>query len=815
MEETALIKRKLTFITTVIEGRKSFLKLQIKKRNLGSILDSISPQMNMDMSLDFTNTNSKIHLTNQSNVFTKLSKFNNDISNNEFSSTVSGSISINPNNTNDFLTNKKVKQKNAYSKKENDDIEIISREKMEILLQKYENDYRHFYIYLYCLLFLLLFCEFIIIYMRNNINNSGKKFIINYLYFSQLKIDIYSNSLNILYLCNELTDDNNIKELTTLILYNKVNSILVHYSKYMDNLKEISKYSQMNKYFTKLYEDLSIYIIKDDWKIKTRKTNIIEEINILQYLINLLTSNELKYNETECRLKKMFYNEKFLNDIYREELLKNEGGPTNEEQLLFYVLYNIIQNYKPKFEELTNEIIQLLMNHINLYTYFFITLLNSFLIMLMIPIIILYIKMYLIDKVEIKIILSHLYIIETNHFFFEKQIQFFRELIYEFTDNQIELFENAKKGRIKEPIPHKKLSNKYLNEISSFTIESPLTNFSRKPLKTQKFQKINFTEQISKIKKPNLMPKTLIIGIIVISIFISFLILLLIINILTSIKERKNFIYSIILSLNYMERLPKAIELMLYTHLSIIVGNSSIISGKSLNSYKGNNNKYLNYYKYDLDYEKASQIQSLSDSYFSNLFLENIVIKQYIDKFISKPLNSLSYIKEWQIKFTTKNYYCLYSSLGEIIFKNEKYDNIFDFFDNVNNNVEICNFANDKINEYGIEVEYDYFYQEITNLYQDFYFMDNKDDLKNKMLNDRDKNRMISNIQIPLRFASNSFGYWFLIDLINLMNSNIKLHQKYFIVILVISFIMIIVVYFILKINYDMKMLILFFSKLF
>ena len=128
--------------------------------------------------------------------------------------------------------------------------------------------------------------------------------------------------------------------------------------------------------------------------------------------MNLLTSNELKYNETECRLKKMFYNEKFLNDIYREELLKNEGGPTNEEQLLFYVLYNIIQNYKPKFEELTNEIIQLLMNHINLYTYFFITLLNSFLIMLMIPIIILYIKMYLIDKVEIKIILSHLYIIE-------------------------------------------------------------------------------------------------------------------------------------------------------------------------------------------------------------------------------------------------------------------------------------------------------------------------------------------------------------------------------------------------------------------
>ena len=820
LEETALIKRKLTFITTVIEGRKSFLKMQIKKRNLGSILDTISPQMNMDMTLDLTNnSNSKVHLTNQSTFFHKLSKFNNDISNHELSSTLTGNISISHNNTNDFIKNKKVKKKKLNNKKENDDIEIISGEKMELLLEKYENDYNFFFRCLYCLFLLLFIFEFVVIYIRYSLNKTGKQFIISELYFSHLKIDIYSNSLNILYFCNELTDDENVKELTSLILINKVNSILVHYSKYMDNLKKISKYSKMNQYFKKLYEDLTIYIIEDDWKIKTRTSNIIEEINIFQYSINILISNEVKYNEIECRLKKMFFNEAFLNNIYREEFYKNESGPSNEEQLLFYVLYNIIQNFKPKFEDLTNEMIQILINQINSFTYVLVMLLDLLLIMLMIPIIILYIKMYQIDKIEIKIILSHLYIIEPNHFFFEKQIQFFRELIYEFTDTQIELFENAKKGRFKEPTPIKKLSNKNLilsqNEISSSSIESPLTNFSRKPLKTNKLQQINFNEQLSKFKKPNLMPKTLIIGIIVLLLFISLLVLLLFINILISTKERKDFIYSIILSLNYMERLPKAIELMLYTHLSIIVGNSSIISGKSLDSYKGNNNKFLNYYQYDLDYEKASQIQSLSDSYFSNLFLENIVIKQSIDKFIAKPLDSLSYIKEWQIKFTTKNYFCLYSSLGEIIFKNKKYDTILDFFTDINYSVDICNFANNKINEYGIETEYDYFYQEITNLYKDFYLMENKDDLKIKLLNDPDKNRMINNIQIPFRFASNSFGYWFLNDLLNLMNYHILLHEKYFILILVISFIMIIVVYFIQKINYEMKMLILFFSKLF
>ena len=111
LEETALIKRKLTFITTIIEGRKSFLKMQIKKRNLGSILDTISPQMSMDMTLNITHSNSKTPLTKQSNIFNKLSKFNNDISNHDVPSTLSGNLSFIPNNTNDFIKKKNKKEK--------------------------------------------------------------------------------------------------------------------------------------------------------------------------------------------------------------------------------------------------------------------------------------------------------------------------------------------------------------------------------------------------------------------------------------------------------------------------------------------------------------------------------------------------------------------------------------------------------------------------------------------------------------------------------------------------------------------------------
>ena len=90
---------------------QSFLKMQIKKRNLGSILDTISPQMSMDMTLNITHSNSKTPLTKQSSIFNKLSKFNNEISNHDVPSTLSGNISFIPNNINNFIKKKKTKKK--------------------------------------------------------------------------------------------------------------------------------------------------------------------------------------------------------------------------------------------------------------------------------------------------------------------------------------------------------------------------------------------------------------------------------------------------------------------------------------------------------------------------------------------------------------------------------------------------------------------------------------------------------------------------------------------------------------------------------
>ena len=818
-KDTALIKKKLSFITTVIKERKSVLKLQIKKRNLGSILDTMNSQFNLNMN----NSNSKTPLTKTGSIFQENSK------NNLTSFDISSSLNANINeiqekthkNNNKNLSNgsKKIKNNKKNLKYNNEETELITGEKMEIMLEQLENSYHFLYILFYCLIFPLLILEIIVIYLRNNLSIKGTKFIINNVYFGLLKIDIYTNSLNALYFCDQITNDKNIKDLISKHLYDNVNSILIHYSNFMKSLEEINKYSEMNNFFVKLYEELDFINVEEDWELRTRKSSIIEEINIFQYSINTLLSSANNYDDYECRLKEIFFNENFLNLTLREAFYKREGVPSKEEEIFFYCLYNIIQKYKPKLEDLINEMIKIEINFINSFTYTFVIIINIIIIFLLISIMIVFIKMYLICKKEVKIILTHLYITDPYDVFFEQQILLFKEIIFEFSDCQIELYENLKKGKIEEPPPKRKISTKNVminsNDINSFHVESPITNLSRKPLKMNKFQQIDLIQNNPIIPKNILSPKSLMIGTIFIILFIFLIILLLIINIISSIIFKENLILSIILCLNFMERLPRTIELMLYTHLSIIVGNSSIISGLDLNSYKGNNQKYLNYYHYDLDYERASQIESLSDSYYSNLFLENIVIKENIDKFMAKPLKTLSNIKDWQIKFNIKEYFCLYASLGDVIFEQENYDNILNFFKEVNNNVNLCYLANDKINEYGIETEYDYFYQEITNLYKDFYQMENNEDLKIEILNNQDKNRMIKNIEIPFRYVSDTFGHWFIIDLKNLMKSNSNLHKAYFTIIIILSLVMIIVIYLIQNVNYEMKVLLLFFLKLF
>ena len=834
--ETENIKKKLSLNPSKKE-RKSIIRLELQ-RNFDNILQ---PQ-----NTEFSLSNTKIVTKNSQSSLMKKYSGNKNLEYNSFDVNSSSgdykknNSNINLNNSNNTFTptkknyKKKIINKKSIKDNDNEENEIITGEKMELLIEDIHHKHEIFKIFLLCFFICLFILELITIHLRKKIKDKGNNFLKNNIYFQMLKNDIYITSLSLLYLCEEITYDENIrKTITYPVLDNKI-SILNHYSKVMKYLGTLNIYSEMTNFFTILYEEINFDIIKEDWSVYTRKSGLIEEINIFQYSISSLVSKINEGEKNECRLTRMFFNQNFLNKTLRQQFYVKEGSPSEEENIFFYVLYNIIQNYKPKFQQLSNEMNRILINFINSFTYYYVIAINLVLMLLLIIILILYIHMLLLDKKEMKVILNHLYVLDSNQFNFENKVLLFKDLIVEFTEKKINLFERAKLGKFFKYYSTSNLNKtKSKNKESSFKIamlknnnssldimsqETPHTNLSRKPINGNK-NKENENQENQEIiheSKPNLLPKTIMLGYIFISLFVLILLLLLGINIFSSIKSRLNFIKSIILCLNFLERLPRAIELMLYSHLSVIAGNPKLIKGNGLEYYKTIIDEYLNYYNYELEYERASQIESLSDSYYSNIFLENILIKVNIDKFIAHPINALNHIKDWAIKFNTFQYFCLFASLGQEIYTKHKYKSIQDFYKYVNFFVEECYKGNSIINEYGLETEYNYFYQELTNLYKDYYVDYLNENSKAKFLNNEDKSRIVKDILIPFGFAYNTFAYWMKNDLKQYMLDIGKINDYYLEIIFITSLTMFVVIYIVIQnMNDETKTLLLFFSKLF
>ena len=832
--ETQNLKKKLSI--SPHKERKSALRIELH-RNFGNILNSVGTErQNSEVSL---NNKTPLHKGSQISLFRKLS---NNFSSFDINSSITNESKNNFSNNNLIHNNSSSKRnKRKYVPKKtikdsnNEEIEILTGEKMESLLDQIHFTYSVLKFILLIFFIILFVIEVISFNLRINIKNKGNDLLINNIYFQMLKTDIYIHSLSLIYFCDEIIDDEESKKIITEPLFEKQNSILIHYSKVMQYLGKLNIYKEMTNFISILYEEISFEIIKDDWTVYTRKSGLIEEINIYQYSISSFLGN-IKIDKMECRLKEIFFNENYMNESKRKTIYKNEGSPSEEEELFFYSLYNIIQNYKPKFEKLSNEMNQNLIDFINEFTSYHIILINVILMIVLLIIISIYIKMLLLDTKEMKVILNHLYVIDPNQYAFEQQILLFKNIILEFNEKQINLFEKAKLGKLFISSSTNSIKIKPRNKESSVKLQSniknnnsstldmiaqetPHTNLSRKPMNPHNNNNNNDNnenhESIHEVKA-NLLPKTIKLGFIFISIFVLILLFLLGFNIYISLILKKNFIRATILSLNFLDRLPRAIELLLYTHLSIIAGNPYLIKGNGLEYYKTQIDEYLNYYNYVLDYERASQIESLSDSYYSNLFLENILIKKNIDEFISHPLNILSNIKDWQNKFNYYQYFCLYSALGQEIYLETSHINIKSFFQQINVYVNQCYNANNIINEYGLETEFNYLYQELTNLYKDFCFEEKSDEIKIKMLNNEDKTRIVKDIVIQFKFVFDTFSYWFKHDLKHFMSYIGNLNNYFLGMIIIISLIMFVVIYIIIQnMNDETKRLLLFFSKLF
>ena len=127
-----------------------------------------------------------------------------------------------------------------------------------------------------------------------------------------------------------------------------------------------------------------------------------------------------------------------------------------------------------------------------------------------------------------------------------------------------------------------------------------------------------------------------------------------------------------ILSINFLERIPKVIELIIYSIYSVISGNTNVINNTNIDTYE--NNDYLNFYGIKLNYENTTMIEKLRNSYYSNLLTENLLIFENIKSFLSideTKFDELRKIKRTEESFNIKNKFLLYLSYEYTNYKRE------------------------------------------------------------------------------------------------------------------------------------------------
>ena len=108
--------------------------------------------------------------------------------------------------------------------------------------------------------------------------------------------------------CEELSYDEKINDLISIIIYETSNELLQHYSEIMNYQKILSKYEVMRPFLEILYSEDNFYVLQDDFKFSIRNNILLEEINLLSFHYRNQYLEMYKTENFKCRLSSIFFN---------------------------------------------------------------------------------------------------------------------------------------------------------------------------------------------------------------------------------------------------------------------------------------------------------------------------------------------------------------------------------------------------------------------------------------------------------------------------------------------------------------------------
>ena len=492
-------------------------------------------------------------------------------------------------------------------------------------------------------------------------------------------------------------------------------------------------------------------------------------------------------------------------------------NPTIQEELYIYMTENMFDNYKSPFDSIIKESTNILLDYYKNY-YIFVVIFCLFLYLFIFIHVIFVWKRLNKDKNEVYFILKNIFNSDVSNKTEEKKVEkkviYYKKLIECFNGENINKFEKIDKKydkKVKFNVEFdekknlkpekKKLKIKKLKTLKNYGDENNNENIDihEKLGKTTEirtsilFNEYNINENnistvmitSQNIKKKLILPRSLRYSFRILIGFLILMLILIIINIFYSKFSKNNFSNSVILGMNYLERITSFLQLVFYAEESVIGNDVNFIPYKPHYSLD-----YLNYYEIKENINNYTQLLQLSSSFYVNLYFQALIIEQNIRIFENKKTTILKNVKKMDNLFSIKDNICIAASEGSLYNLEKSYYDVYEYFSELYQKFLYCHHTSKEIEKYGLTNELDFILQELTNNFLDFALLEkNVNNIYNFFQLSYIK-RITMDFDYVLQYICETYNYYVFKDIINLYDSVelIEVIISYIILIMIITF---------------------------
>ena len=213
--------------------------------------------------------------------------------------------------------------------------------------------------------------------------------------------------------------------------------------------------------------------------------------------------------------------------------------------------------------------------------------------------------------------------------------------------------------------------------------------------------------------------------------------------------------------MNYLEKVPRIIELGFTAYLSAILGKFRA-KYYPLDEYKLIQQRYLTYFTTLKGYDQSELIAtSMNASYFMNKLYDNYRLRKNLE--FCENDNSFkshfTHTKYWSKKLNEKNSYCSNAAVGGCLFFNKGLTTVYEYYLYVDQMASSCREEGKNLDESGLDLEMDFVLQELSYIFSDFEAQMKKN-LSTARLNffgSVNNLRILKNMNVPFSFGSGAF----------------------------------------------------------